>query len=229
MYSQHVFRGVSQTDGKVIQALNSWEVDLGEGQRFQLGVFLNADGTNDSGDGIFPNGNGGQVTRVEFEPTWIWDFVDGTLSAGIVNRNHPNLAGFGDTNEAVLAWESAARILNFQPIYRAFYDLEDGDGLYTQFGVQRTHELKPGWSLGTSFMLAYADRDQAELLYGIDEAGFADLTVEGVVRWRNTPNLDITATIAGSTIVASNLADSLDANGRDDANVWLGIGMRWTF
>jgi len=229
VHSQHVFRGVSQTDGKVIQALSHWTVDLGEGQRFRLGTFLNADGTNDSGDGIFPDGNGGQITRVEFEPTWIWDLADGTLSAGIVNRSHPNLAGYGDTSEAVLEWESASRIFALQPRFKVYYDLEDGDGLYTLLGVGRSRELKPGWSLDTSFTLAYADRDQATVLYQADEAGFADLTAQAVLHWKKTSNLDISGTFAASTIVSNHLADSLKANGRDDANAWLGLGMSWTF
>jgi hypothetical protein len=228
-YSQHVFRGVSQTDGKALQALSDWTLDLGDGQRFRLGTFLNADGTNDAGDGVYHNGNGGQITRVEFEPTWIWDLPDGSLSAGIVNRSHPNLAGYGDTNEAKLSWELASELFGMQPSFTAFYDLEDGDGLYAQFGAGRGYELKPDWSLATSFSLAYADKDQAAILYGAGEAGFADLTAESVLRWRNTPNLDLTATLAASTIVSNELADSLEAAGRDDANFWLGLGMSWNF
>ena len=228
-YSQHVFRGVSQTDGKVVQALSDWTIELSEGKRFRLGTFMNADGTNDAGDGVYPNGNGGQITRVEIEPTWIWDLGTGSIGAGIVNRSHPNIDGYGDTSEAVLSWEPGTRILTMQPSFRAHYDLEDGDGLYAQFGVGRGYELKQDWNLDTSFTLAYADRDQAAVLYQASEAGFADLTAQAVLRWKNTPNLDLSTTIAASTIVANALADSLEANGHDDANFWLGLGLSWTF
>jgi len=228
-YSQHVFRGVSQTDGEALQALSDWTIDLGEGQRFRLGTFMNADASNDAGDGVFPDGNGGQITRTELEPTWIWDLPDGSFSVGIVNRSHPNLAGYGDTNEAKLSWALNSELFGMQPAFTASYDLEDGDGLYAQFGVGRGFELKQELSLDTSFSLAYADKDQAAILYGADEAGFADLTAGAVLRWRNTPNLDLTATLAGSTIVSSELADSLKAAGRDDANLWLGFGMSWNF
>lgn len=228
-YSQHVFRGVSQTDGKAIQALSDWTIQLGEGRRFRLGTFLNADGTNESGDGVFPDGNGGQITRVEFEPTWIFDTAGGSISAGIVNRSHPNVSGYGDTSEAVLSWESSSRLLSLQPSFTAFYDLEDGDGLYAQFGLRRGYELSQSWNLDTTFTLAYADRDQAELLYQSADAGFADLTGQAVLSWESTPNLDLTATFAASTIVSNRLAEGLAANGRDDANAWLGLGMRWAF
>ncbi len=228
-YSQHVFRGVSQTDEKVVQALSDWTIELSEGKRFRLGTFMNADGTNDAGDGVYPNGNGGQITRVELEPTWIWELPDGSFSAGIVNRSHPNLAGYGDTNEAKLTWTLGSSFLGMQPAFTAFYDLEDGDGLYTQVGIGRGVEIKPEWSLDSSFSLAYADKDQAAILYGAGEAGFADFTGEAVLRWRNTPNLDLTTTLAASTIVSSELADSLEAAGRDKANLWLGLGMSWKF
>ncbi|MCH2103785.1 MAG: hypothetical protein MK297_07235 [Planctomycetes bacterium] len=227
--SQHVFRGVSQTDGKALQALSAWAVDLGEGQRFRLGSFMNADGTNDSGDGVFPDGNGGQITRVELEPTWIWDLHDGTFSAAVVNRSYPNIDGYGDTNEAKLRYALTAEFFGMRPVFSAYYDLEDGDGLYTQVGLVRGWELEDGLSLETAYHLAYADKDQSALLYGADEAGFADLTAEAVMRWRYTPTLDITGTLAGSTLVSSALADSLKAAGRDDANLWLGVGLRWMF
>jgi len=227
--SQHVFRGVSQTDGKALQALSAWTVDLGEGQRFRLGSFVNADGTNDAGDGVFPDGNGGQITRAEFEPTWIWDLGDGSLSASIVNRSYPNIDGYGDTSEAKLHWALASDLFGMQPVFTAYYDLEDGDGLYTQFGLARGYELKEGVKVETSYQLAYADKDQSAVLYGAGEAGFADLTAAAVLSWRYTPNLDITGTLAGSTVVSSELADSLKAAERDDANLWLGVGLRWAF
>jgi len=227
--SQHIFRGVSQTDGNVVQALNAWSLDLGEGQRFSLGTFLNADGTNNAGDGAFPDGNGGQITRVEFEPTWTWDRGGDTLSAGLVNRSHPNIDGLGDTTEAVLAWQPGYQIMNYQPSLRLYYDLEDGDGMYVQLGVTRGYEMAPGWRLETSFDLSHADSDQAEVLYKTDRAGFGDFTAQAVLRWERSSNLDITASIAASTIVSNHLGESLEDNGLDDSNFWLGVGMSWGF
>jgi hypothetical protein len=227
--SQHVFRGVSQTDGKVVQALNEWSLDFGEGQRFSLGTFLNADGTNDAGDGAFPDGNGGQITRVEFEPTWSWDRGGDTFSAGVVNRSHPNIPGLGDTTEAVLTWHAGYQIMNYQPILKLYYDLEDGDGMYTQLGITRVYEMAPGWRLETSFDLSHADSDQAEVLYRTDRAGFGDFTAQTVLRWERSSNLEITASIAASTIVSNHLGESLKDNGLDDSNFWLGVGMSWGF
>jgi len=227
--SQHVFRGISQTDGKVVQAINQWTLDLGEGQSFSLGTFLNADGTNNAGDGAFPDGNGGQITRVEFEPTWTWDLDGDTFSVGAVNRSHPNINGLGDTTEAVLAWSPGSQIMNYQPRLKLYYDLEDGDGMYTQLGVTRGYELAPSWRLETSFDLSHADSDQAEALYKIDRAGFADLTGQAVVHWKRSENLEITTSIAASTIVSNHLGESLEDNGLDDSNFWLGIGMNWSF
>jgi len=230
-YSQHVFRGVSQTDGKALQVLSDWTIDLGEGQHFSLGTFVNADGTNDAGDGEYPGRNGGQITRVEVQPTWSWDLNGGFFSAGIVNRSHPNLEDekYGDTSEAKLTWALGSKLFGMQPSFTTYYDLEDGDGLYAQFGVGSDFEINPDWSLATSFSLAYADKDQATLLYHSDEAGFADLTGETVLRWRTTPNLDLTATVAASTIVSNELAKDLKVAGRDDANFWLGFGLSWNF
>ena len=228
--SQHVFRGVSQTDGNVVQALNKWSLDLGEGRGFSLGTFLNADGTNDAGEGAFPDGNGGQITRVEFEPTWTWD-GDGEemFSAGLVNRSHPNISGLGDTTEAVLAWQLGYQIMNYQPILKVYYDLEDGDGMYTQLEVIRGYEMAPGWRLETSFGLSHADSDQAEVLYKTDRAGFGDLTAEAVLHWERSSHLEITASIAASTVVSNHLGESLEDNGLDDSNFWLGVGMNWAF
>ena len=227
--SQHVFRGISQTDGMAIQALNKWTLDLGEGQSFSLGTFLNADGTNEAGNGAFPDGNGGQITRVEFEPTWTWDLGGETFSVGAVNRSHPNITGLGDTTEAVLAWSPASQIMNYKPRLKIYYDLEDGDGMYTQLGVTRGYDLAPGWRLETSFDLSHADSDQAEALYKIDRAGFADLTGQAVVHWERSENLEITTILAASTIVSNHLGESLKDNGLDDSNFWLGVGMNWSF
>ena len=229
VYSQHVFRGVSQTDGKVIQARNDWTLDMGEGQSFTLGSFVNVDGTNETGDGIYPDGNGGQVTRVEFEPTWAWDLGGEILSAGVVNRSHPNNVGFGDTTEAVLAWYPGFQLMSYQPMMKFYYDLEDGDGLYSQFGISRRYEMSDDLRLETSFDLSHADSDQAENLYRIDRAGFGDLTAQAVLRWKRPSHLEVTASIAASTIVSNHLGESLEADGLDDTNLWLGIGMNWAF
>jgi len=228
-YSQHVFRGVSQTDGKALQALHEWTVDLGEGQRFSFGTFFNADGSNNSGDGVFPDGNGGQITRVEFEPTWTWELADSTFSVGLVNRSHPNISGLGDTTESVLAWTPSFQLWDFQPRFRVYYDLEDGDGMYTQLGLSREYVLGANWNLETSIDMSHVDRDQAEVLYMVDSPGFGDLTGQAVLSWERSPNLDIIGTIAASTIVSNRLADSIELNGHDDANLWLGLGMSWEF
>ena len=229
VHSQHVFRGVSQTDGKVVQAINEWTLDLGEGQLFSLGAFVNADGTNDSGDGAFPDGNGGQITRVEFEPKWTWDLGGDTVSAGLVNRTHPNIDGLGDTTEAILDWRPGFQLMSYQPMVKLYYDLEDGDGMYSQFGISRSYEMAPGWRLGTSFDLSHADSDQAAILYRTERAGFGDFTAQAVLSWERSSNLELTASIAASTIVSNHLGESLEADGLDDTNLWLGVGMSWNF
>ena len=126
------------------------------------------------------------------------------------------------------------------------YDFDEVRGSYFRFGIRESFPFSmfsdslEKLSLTLDGSIAYASSAQSSWLYGLDEAGFADLQGSILLNYEYDDRTTITAGLHGSSIVDSTLDDwfstlnssqpAFGAPGpiRDDI-LWGSLNFSWVF
>lgn len=253
--SAFVFRGQTNVDRPVIQPNLRVSMDAIGDTFIQASMFGNIDAQNNTGSAWFPDGHAGKFTEVDLGvsigKSFFWEEADMgvTLTAGVETYILPNGLEFpfgerGNTSEVVLAAEFD--ILETNPYVVFHYDFDEVDGTYTTFGIREQFPLGlvadslGAWAITLDGSISYTSSAEANWLYGLDEAGFADLRGSMVLTYDYDDRTQFNLGIHGSTIVDNTLdewfttlANSSSAFGANSAIaddvIWATLGVTWVF
>lgn len=133
----------------------------------------NMDLSNDTGDAPFPDGNGGEVTEIDLIGWYSRRIGDVDYEFGLINYSFPSGVG-GSTNEAYVSasWEAVGIDMGFS----VFYDFDELDDYYANFGVGHSFELDNNLSLDAGVSVGAMGEGQAEAYFGTKDSGLADQT-----------------------------------------------------
>lgn len=230
--SKFVHRGQTMVDKPVLRPSMSASLPTTLGGDLGGTVEANMDLVENTGNAWFPSGHSGKFTQIELIGDYTQTFGEVTMRAGIHSYNLPNGLEFkngerGGTTEAFTTF--SANVLEATPYLSLHYDFDEVRAGYWRAGLTESFDLGEGFSLTGDGSLGYAASSQSAWIYGIDEAGFADLRGRLQLDYLVDERTTISAAINGSTIVDGTIADWLDQIGIHSDVIWFSVGVGWSF
>ena len=224
--SQYNFRGVPQNDRGVLQPEVGITVPISSDANAGFAVWGNLDVGDDTGGAIFPDGNGGRLSEIDFTGSISRQLGSTDLSVGVISYNFPNGVGSSTTElHTMIAWE----LFGFTPTLAAFYDFDAVDGLYINGGLSRSNRVTNNLSVELGLSAGFTDRDHALTYYGSGSAGAADLFGTANVSYLYNDAVTASVSLSGSTLIKDELRDAVDREGIDSDNLWIGLNLGWKF
>jgi hypothetical protein len=221
--SQYMFRGVPQVEATVYQGDMAISVSDDRGGTYSLATWVNLDGSNDTGDAVLPEGNGGKITEVDFVPEYSREFDGWSAAIGLCSYNFPNGVG-SSTTEAYL---SATWDVLLSPTLTANWDFDQVEGLYLQADVSHGWALTDRVDAEAGASLGHADEDQGLAYWGDDSSGLSHLEGMFGVSYAWSNEVALFASVHAASIVSDDFEDALDDAGIETNNVWFMIGVGW--
>ena len=157
--SAYVWRGITVTDGLVLQPAVAVSHDSG----FGVSVWAN-------GDIDDVNGQDGEFNEVDFTLSYGWGGDTTSFEVGWIEYMFPN--GFGlSTSELYLSlgWDVVAA-----PSVAVYYDFDLVEDYYATVGVEFGSDLSDTWSWGLGLTAAFAGEDFASFYSGGTDSGLHD-------------------------------------------------------
>ncbi len=239
--TKFVHRGMTLVDNPVIQPQISVQLPVENGDTIRVHAESAIELRNDTGNAWFPDGHAGRATQIEAQVGYQHRFGDITAFAGVHSYNLPNGTEFvngerGGTTE-VFAIVSA-NVLEATPYFGIHYDYDEVRGAYYRGGIAEdiplTSEVIEGttlarWQLALDGSLGYVSEAQSAWMYGFDEAGFADLRGEIVLKYQFDERTVLSAGVHGSMIVDSDIDDWFTQLQIDDDPIWFSAAVLWVF
>lgn len=221
--SAHWFRGTPLVLEAVTQADLSVNTPLANGATFSLVTWYSAQLTNDTGDGIFPDGNGGQTTELDLVANYAQRLGGVDVSLGGIAYTYPQIRP--STKEAYVS--GAVEALGLAHALTAYYDVDLNDDFYLQYQASRSVVLDERWSAAMALLLGYMSDGQAQFYFGKKRAGLSDLLLSGTLTYQYDENTSFFLRGSGVTVPDDTLAAALDQDGFDDSGVWFTLGAAW--
>lgn len=222
--SAYWFRGVPRSLEAVTYGDLQVDTPLTLGGNLSFVAWYNLQLTNDTGDAVFPDGNGGQNTEIDLLLDYTQTFGPVRLSGGGVAYGFPNEVG-PSTKEAFVT--GAVDALGLSHALSAYYDVDRIDDFYFSYQASRGVVLDEQWNAALAFLLGYMGEGQGEAYFGAPEAGFSDLLLSGSLTYHFDRNTSVFLKLAGVTVPDDDLADALSTNGLDDSGFWVALGAAW--
>jgi hypothetical protein len=221
----YVFRGVPQATDGVLQGDMHMSVTDEDGATYAMTAWANMNLSSEGDDGVFPADKDGKVTEFDLVPEYSRQFGEWTLSGGLVNYNFPN--GVGTSTTEIYAAASYDTLL--KPKLTVYYDIEEVEGLYVNAAVSHVWNLAEKLTLDAGLSLGIASAKQGAAYWGDRSSGLADLIASVGLSYAASPHVSLTGKVYGSSILASGYRDALDAAGLAQDNLWVLVGMAWSF
>ena len=161
IYSRYVWRGILVNDHAVFQPDVTFS-----GNGFEFNVWGTMDLTDDYNNQF-------EFNEVDYTLSYKWRTSRAEWSAGVLSYVFPNTT-LSSTMEAYVG--VTLNNLAFSPSVTAYYDFDEVDGLYLEFGA--SHEFESGLSLGLT--LGYASKDYVAGYFVVDgdvNGAFTDYSV----------------------------------------------------
>ncbi len=218
--SAYLFRGVPRVDAPVIQGDLDVSVSDIDGGTYRVYTWVNVDGSNNTGDGVFPRNNGGEITEIDFAPEYSREFVGWTGAVGLTSYQFPRGVGIS-TNEL---YASATLDGPLSPTFIANYDFDAVNGLYLQAGLSQEWLVGEDLDVDAGISVGFADSDQGRFYWGDHSSGLSH--IEAVVRLSHAYDEHITLFVEGhgASIVDNDYEDALDLMHIDSDNLWVTVG-----
>lgn len=221
--SAYWFRGVPRSLQAVTQGDLQVETPLALGGTLSFITWYNMQLTNRTGDGNFPDGNGGQTTEIDLVLDYTQDFGRLRLSTGGIAYTFPQVGP--STKEAYLS--GSIQALGLAHALSASYDIDRLDDFYVSYQASRGVAFDEQWSAALALLLGYMGDGQSEGHFGTKRSGFSDLLLTGSLTYAFDENTSFFLRAAGVTVPDDELADQLDRDGLDDSGLWFTIGAAW--
>ncbi len=224
--SQYIFRGVPQNEQGALQADMGVSLPTDGDGTLSFNYWSNWDLSNDAGDAVLPNGNGGKLSEIDLTGSWSKDLNGTAFEVGLISYNFPNGAG-GSTTElfASFGWDK----WGLSPSVTVYVDFDQVDGAYLNGSISKGYEVSENTSAEVSLGLGYTDEDHASAYYGAAESGLADLLLTASIAHTYDEGPTVSAFVSTSQIVGSDLEDAVEAAGMDADNTWAGLSIGWSF
>ena len=186
----------------------------------------NMDLSNDTGDAPFPDGNGGEVTEIDLIGWYSRRIGDVDYEFGLINYSFPSGVG-GSTNEAYVSasWEAVGIDMGFS----VFYDFDELDDYYANFGVGHSFELDNNLSLDAGVSVGAMGEGQAEAYFGTKDSGLADLNANVTLNYQMDAHCSTFLGVNSTSVLSSDFEDSVKTAGYTDSDIWFSLGMAWSY
>lgn len=233
--TKFVHRGMTLVDNPVVQPRLGMALPTTGGDTMRVDVEANMDLRNDTGGAWFPDGHAGRFSQIEFVGSYQKRIGDFDLRAGVHNYNLPNGLEFlngerGATSEVFLL--ASTTLLDATPYASINYDFDEVRGGYYRVGCTEDIPLGDQWSINLDGSLGYVSQAQASWMYGLGEAGLADLRGSITLNWRYDERTTLAANANGSAMMDSTLDRwfrDVAPQGVDDDPIWFTLGVTWVF
>lgn len=221
--SAYWFRGSPRSLQPVTQADLSVNTPLANGATLSFVTWYNAQLTNETGDGTFPDGQGGEATEVDLLVNYAQELGGVDVAVGGIGYHYPEVAP--STREAYLG--GTLHAFGLSHALTAYYDLDLLDDFYFMYQATRTVRLDEHWNGALAVLLGYMSDGQAEFYFGDKTSGLSDLLLTGSLTYMFDENTSLFVRGAGVTVPDDDLADALDQSGLDDSGMWFTLGAAW--
>lgn len=225
--SKYVWRGLEVNEDPVLQP--SLTVAYGG---FSFNVWGNMDLTDFGKDECVYTSDcksrAGQFTEIDLTLDYSRTFDKFTLGAGIIAYEFPNWDGAEDTHEVYLAFSYDCLLA---PALTLYYDFDEVDGFYANFSLSHSFALNDKVGLDLSAGLGYGDSDYNLAYFSVDDSALVDVNCSLALPFQVTDKLTITPMLSLSSVVDSDLRDSVKSNSccDNETNIYGGISLAMSF
>lgn len=230
--TRFVHRGMTLVDRPVVTPSLQVGLPTNNGDLIGLTAEATMELRNDTGAAWFPDGHAGRFTQIEMIGDYSTKLGGVDLRGGIHSYNLPNGLEFpngerGGTNELFVA--ASMEVLETTPYVAWNWDFDEVKASYYRAGLTEGFALAESLTLTLDGSVGYAASAQSAWMYGIADAGFADLRGEIVLAWAYDERTDVTIGVHGSTMLDSTIDDWLTQLGIDGDPLWFSAGIGWKF
>ncbi|MEA1922651.1 MAG: TorF family putative porin [Pseudomonadota bacterium] len=225
--SKYVWRGIEVNEDPVLQP--SLTVAYGG---FSFNLWGNMDLTDFGKDECVYTSNcksrAGQFTEIDLTLDYSHSFDKLTLGAGIISYQFPNWDESEDTHELYFA---LAYDCLLQPALTIYYDFDEVDGFYTNLSVGHSFAINNKLGIELSGSVGYGDSDYNKAYFGIDDDALVDINGSIAVPFQVTEKITITPMLTLTSIIDSDLRDSVKNNSccDNETNVYGGVTVGFSF
>jgi len=217
------FRGVPRSREPVTSGDVTVNSPMANGAIISLSTWYNLQLTNHTGDGVFPDGQGGEATEIDILGSYNQSFAWLDFTLGFVGYTFPE---FGPSTREFYVG-ATVEALGLAHSLTAYYDSDLLDDYYLSYQASRGFPLDEHWSAAVALLLGYMSDDQARFYFGEKSSGLSDLLLTGSLTYHFDENTSIFLKGAGVTVPDDDLAASLEDQGLDDSGFWLTLGAAW--
>lgn len=219
------WRGVEFNDEPVAQPWidisKSFDSVFSEGDSLTIG--FNWWGNYDFTDG----GRDDNFSEYDWTPYLSYSTGAVTIDAGLIYYYFPGIGGGdgADTAEVFLGFSYDCLL---QPSLTVYYDFDDGEGFYVNFGLGHSFALTENLSLDLGADVGWADSDMGGFIYGSDSAGFTNVHGSVGLSYAVNENFDLGVTYHGSAFI-DEADDAADAASVNDTYTWGVVSASFSF
>jgi len=221
--SAYWFRGTPLSLQAVTQGDIVVHSPLANGSTITFTTWFSGQLTNRTGDAIFPDGHGGEVTEIDISITYSQRFGNVDFTTGGIGYAYPEVRD--STKEAFVSGTIEA--LGLAHSLTAYYDTDLLDDYYVLYQASKGWKIDEHWSSALGFRLGYMSDDQAAFYFDKENSGLSDMTLSGSLSYNFDANTSIFLKAAGVTVPDDDLSDTLDTNGFENSGEWLTLGVAW--
>ncbi|MFT5049573.1 MAG: hypothetical protein ACI8QZ_000966 [Chlamydiales bacterium] len=232
--SAEVHRGMVQTENGVLAPATILSLPAKEEGTLVIMTQGSLELSDDTGDAWRPDGHSGRLARFDWSVLYEQRLEDVLLTFGLVSYNLPNGLEFpfgerGSTTE--LLFEAGVDVWGVQPAVRFNYDVDEVEGLYLQLAVAKGVQLAQDWHLALDLGLGWMDQEQAWWNYAQmpDASGLADLRATAELSYTVDQHTSAGLELGLSEVIDSDFRDWFDLLGVDPSQVWVGLGVHWSY
>lgn len=232
--SSEVIRGMVQTERGVLIPGTVVSLPAKEDGTIIVMTQGSLELSDNTGDAWRPDGHSGRFGRFDWSVLYKQSLENLLLTFGLINYNLPNGLEFpfgerGSTTE--LLFEASTHAWGVQPAIRFNYDVDEVEGLYLQFAVSKRLEFGDDWNLGLDLGLAWMDDEQAFWQYAQVPAtsGVADLRATAKLTYAIDQHTSAELELGLSEVIDSEFREWFELLDVDPSQIWVGLGVRWSY
>ena len=225
--SKYIWRGLEVNEDPVLQP--SLTVAYGG---FSFNIWGNMDITNFGEDECVYTSDcesrAWQFTEIDLTLDYSHSFDKVTLGAGIISYQFPNWDGSEDTHEVYLAISYDGLLA---PALTIYYDFDEIDGFYANFSVGHSFTINDKTGIDLSGSIGYGDSDYNAAYFGVDDGALVDVNCSVALPFQVTDKITITPMLNLTSIVDSDLKDSVESNSccDNETNIYGGVAVSFSF
>jgi hypothetical protein len=231
--TQYNHRGMPQNATGVLQPSAAITLPAIDDGLMTLSTWGNMDLQDDVGDAWYPDGNALRFSEIDYIATYSKRYGQVDARYGIHNYNIPrgDRFPFGARGATVELFGHAEYDLQntWFPFAELRVDIDEAEGWYAFAGCAKSLPINEKLWFEAEAYASYMDSQQGFWNYALTEAGLADARLTTKLNYQYDDATQLRALLAFSTIIDSKYRDEFDDDGIDTENVWLSLGVTWSY